>query len=124
MAYTTEEIEQRAETLMGEGLDAAKKARLNALCAAAAGEVTARLRDGVTPESAGDTFVTAAGMLALAMYMELGDAAADFSSFRAGNVSVTRRRSAVSAARLGQQAEELLREYISDSGFSFMGVKG
>jgi len=109
---------------MGESLDAAKKARLNALCSAAAGEVTARLREGVTPESAGESFITAAGMLALAMYMELGDAAEDFSSFRAGNVSVTRRRSAASAARLRQQAEELLREYISDSGFSFMGVRG
>jgi hypothetical protein len=124
LAYTTEDIEQRAETLMGESLDAAKKARLNALCSAAAGEVTARLREGVTPESAGESFITAAGMLALAMYMELGDAAEDFSSFRAGNVSVTRRRSAASAARLRQQAEELLREYISDSGFSFMGVRG
>lgn len=124
MAYTTEDIEQRAETLIGESLDAAKKARLNALCSAAAGEVTARLREGVTPESAGESFITAAGMLALAMYMELGDAAEDFSSFRAGNVSVTRRRSAASAARLRQQAEELLREYISDSGFSFMGVRG
>jgi hypothetical protein len=124
LAYTTEDIEQRAETLIGESLDAAKKARLNALCSAAAGEVTARLREGVTPESAGESFITAAGMLALAMYMELGDAAADFSSFRAGNVSVTRRRSAASAARLRQQAEELLREYISDSGFSFMGVRG
>jgi hypothetical protein len=124
LAYTTEDIEQRAETLIGESLDAAKKARLNALCSAAAGEVTARLREGVTPESAGESFITAAGMLALAMYMELGDAAEDFSSFRAGNVSVTRRRSAASAARLRQQAEELLREYISDSGFSFMGVRG
>jgi len=124
MAFSTEEIETKAETLLPGSIGDAERAALTAVCAAAQAALAARLREGVTQESLGETFTTACGLLAIAMYMELGDAAGDVSSFRAGNISVTRRRGGSSAARLRARAEELLSDWLEDRGFAFQGVDG
>ena len=124
MAFSTEEIETKAETLLPGSIGDAERAALTAVCAAAQAALAARLREGVTQESLGETFTTACGLLAIAMYMELGDAAGDVSSFRAGNISVTRRRGGTSAARLRVRAEELLSDWLEDRGFAFQGVDG
>ena len=63
MAYSTEEIETKAETLLPGGIGDGERSALTAVCAAAQAALTARLREGVTQESLGETFTTACGML-------------------------------------------------------------
>ena len=99
---------------------------LRVLCGMAEQELRPRLRRGVTAEALGDCFVQAAAMLALAFYTRLRDVD-DRASFRAGNVSVTRRGAGAvgsSADALRRQAETLLAFWLEDSGFSFRGVRG
>lgn len=102
------------------------EAALSAMCGAAAAELTSRLRDGADANDIGRPFATAAAMLALSMYIQLGECD-DWSSFKAGNVSVSRRgsgsvKSAASALR--RQAEGMLAAYLYDGGFDFRGVRG
>ena len=125
MAYTDEDIEARAEALLGGSADPAGKTALAAVCAAPRAEIGARLRDGASPESIGEAYVTACGMLAIAMCIECGEADG-ISSFSAGNVSVTRSaaRARYSAAALRGQAESLLAACLTDGGFAFLGVRG
>lgn len=125
MTCTTEDIEARAEALLGGGTTDTEKTALSAVCAAARAELAARLREGVSPEDIGETFVTACGMLAVALCMESGSVG-DVSAFSAGNVSVTRKtgETGVSAASLRKQAERMLAAYLTDSGFYFQGVRG
>jgi hypothetical protein len=125
MAYTDADIQARAEALLGGNADEERKTALGAVCAAARGEIEARLRDGASPESIGEAYVTACGMLAIAMCLE-AQGASDVASFSAGSVSVTKSasRARYSAAGLRKQAESLLAAYLADGGFAFMGVKG
>ena len=102
------------------------QAALTALCAAAEGELRSRLREGVETEEIEELFNTAADMLAVSMYTLASDADA-VSSFKAGEVSVSRRGSGSvrgSAASLRRQAETLLSAYLRDSGFVFREVRG
>lgn len=124
MAYTTSDITNRALALLGG--DAGDAAVLEKLCAAAASELESRLREGVSSDDAGERFVTAAGILALSMYIEVGGADGA-QSVRAGNVTIGRRgaRSGiVSAAALRREAEAMLSSYLRDRGFEFVGVRG
>ena len=97
---------------------------LTALCQAAAGELLSRLREGVDVESIRGSFVTAAGLLALSLYM-VAEGSGGVSAFRAGELSVSygggRKASADSLRR---QAETILAAYLQDQGFAFQGVKG
>jgi hypothetical protein len=124
MAYTVEDVETRALALLGG--DAAGGDGLRALCAAAASELESRLRAGVSSAELGDTFVTAAGILALSLYVQAGGAD-DRASVKAGSVAVSRRSGGsvrTSAAALRREAETLLAGYLSDRGFDFRGVRG
>ncbi len=124
MAYTNSDIEKKALSLIKEELPTESAEVLRAVCAAAAAELESRLRKGVTSEKIQELFVTAAGMLALSMYMELGNAQHDgVSSFSAGHLSVQLGGAAASAASLRKQAETMLSAYL-DGGFAFMGVRG
>ncbi len=125
MAYTTNDILSSALALMG-GSAPANTAGLERLCAAAAAELEARLREGVTSESIQQTFVTATGLLAMAMYADTAAAGGE-SSVRAGSVEVSKRSSGsvrASAAALRRQAEAMLSAYLADRGFDFRGVRG
>lgn len=128
MAYTTNDIKEKAITLLGESLRPGGEEVLGAVCEAAAMEIRAKLRDGVSEESLGELYVTAAGMLAIALYMEFSDSAeGGINSFSAGNLSVKLSDSngiKASAASLRQTAESMLSAYLKDSGFCFMGVDG
>lgn len=104
------------------GAEAEKKDALSALCEAASAELLNRLREGVDVESIKPLFVTAAGVLALSMYIALGDSGSY--SFKAGNLSVSSGGSAVSAHSLRQQAESILSAYLVDRGFEFRSVEG
>lgn len=98
-----------------------KTEALSALCGAASAELRARLREGVEVESIKPLFVAAAGVLALSMYIALGDEGSY--SFRAGELSVSK-NGGVSASSLRQQAESILSAYLRDCGFDFRSVKG
>ncbi len=100
----------------------ANKEILGALCEAASSELLGRLRTGTDVECIKSLFVTAAGVLALSMYIALGDSGSY--SFRAGNLSVSSGGGGVSAAMLRKQAESMLAEYIGDRGFEFRSVEG
>ncbi len=124
MAYTAEDIRIKAEALLGGTADEGRKTAVAAVCEAARAEMTARLLNGVTPEDIGETFVTACGLLAISMCIESGNG--DVASFKAGSVAVTRKGGSggISAASLRRQAEEMLKAYLADSGFAFVGVRG
>lgn len=101
---------------------------LRTLCSAAARELEHRLRDGVSPRQIRELFVTAAGVLALSMYIASGAAPAPahtLKSFRAGNLSVSCADpdEPVSAASLRRCAERMLSDFLRDEGFAFLGVR-
>ena len=109
-----------ARTLAGDDADAAV---LDAMCAAAAGELAGRLRDGISPEALGETFVRAAGVLALGMYCAVKDGNR-LKSFRAGNLSAEYADGEASPESLRMLAEQMLSAYLADRSFGFMGVRG
>ncbi|MBP3484393.1 MAG: hypothetical protein J6K00_04785 [Oscillospiraceae bacterium] len=127
MAYTNSDIENKALSLMGSELPAESAGILKAVCASAAAELESRLRKGVSSGEIQELFVTAAGMLALSMYLELAAVPGDrVGSFSAGNLSVRLDGSAVSAsaAKLRTYAEHMLAAYLDGGGFEFVGVRG
>ena len=127
MSYTNDDIKARAIMLSGREFSAEADSMLTAICEAAAAELESKLRKGVSSETLGETFVTAAGILALAMCMELESGTEDeISAFRAGEISVNLRQNGVkaSAASLRRAAEGMLSAYLESGGFSFMGVEG
>lgn len=127
MAYTNSDIENKALSLAGAGLPAESAGILKAVCSSAAAELESRLRKGVSSEEIQELFVTAAGVLALSMYMELDGVSKErMGSFSAGNVSVKLDGGAVSAsaATLRRHAESMLAAYLDSGGFGFVGVRG
>ena len=70
----TEEILEKAEVLVGRELDEKETALLQEMCAAAAQELEQRLRQGVKPEDIQSAFVSAAGVLALSLYIQVASA--------------------------------------------------
>lgn len=97
------------------GLDEAPEA-LRAFCRAAEATLRGRLRADAHCDE--DSFLCAAAMLAAGNY--LSAASAGVGSFTAGTISVS--RSGADAAGLIRQAEEILRPYLKDDGFAFLGV--
>lgn len=118
--YETE-IYSFAEGSLGGDCD--KQETLNALCAAASTEILSRLREGVKAEDIKETFVTAAGVLALSMYIALGEGGGNY-SFKAGNLSVSQSGGESKADALRRQAESILAHYLVDQGFDFRSVEG
>ena len=114
------EILSFAETLAG---DSADTELLTAMCAAAASELEARLREGVSVQALGSTFQMAAGVLAVSMYCAVGQPE-QVKSFKAGNVSVDYGGGKATPESLRSVAEAMLAAYLKDRGFDFMGVRG
>lgn len=114
-----DEIYSFALSGLGEETD---RGALEKLCRAASSELLSRLRQGVDPESIKPLFICASGVLALSMYSALG-LGGEY-SFRAGNISVSRRTSGSQADVLRAQAEAMLSEYLADRGFEFRSVEG
>ena len=123
----TEEILEKAEVLVGRELDEKETALLQEMCAAAARELEQRLRQGVSPQDIQSAFVSAAGVLALSLYIQVGSAGEEETNLKLGDVSVQRRGAGTartSANTLRKQAEAMLAAYLEDQGFSFRGVRG
>ena len=95
---------------------------LPALCKVAGAELLSSLRQGVSPEEIREQFVSAAGVLALSMYIAVDDSRV--SSFRAGNLSVSTVSGQADADSLRALAETMLASYLTDQGFAFLGVEG
>ena len=114
------EILSFAETLAG---DSADTELLTAMCAAAASELEARLREGVSVQALGSTFQIAAGVLAVSMYCAVWQPE-QVKSFKAGNVSVDYGGGKATPESLRSVAEAMLAAYLKDRGFDFMGVRG
>lgn len=94
---------------------------LSLLCAAAAEELKGRLKPDVTVEECGDAFALAAAWLALArLYEGEGD---EVERLTAGDVTIQRRDSEYRRKALILQAEQVMKPYIKDEGFTFMGVR-
>ena len=122
--FLKDEILAAAKNLLGER--AGNEAALEAMCGAAEDEFLSRLREEAVLTDIRERFIGASAVLAMSLYMQIGDSE-DWSSFRAGNVSVSRRGSGSarsSASALRKQAESMLSGCLEDNGFDFRGVCG
>ncbi len=123
----TEKIYEKAELLTNRTLTEGERLVLLEMCACAGEELAGRLRAGVAPGDIQTAFVAAAGVLALSLYIQLGDGGQETSSLKLGDVSLQRRSAGAvrtSAASLRRQAETMLEAWLEDRGFAFCGVRG
>ncbi len=95
---------------------------LRALCQAAEDELNGWLRDGVTAEDCGQCFVLAGAWLALAGREVAEDDGVE--SFTAGDVTLRQGDRKARGQALRMQARQVMRPYLRDEGFSFLGVRG
>ena len=96
--------------------------RLEMLCAAAVGELEGRLRDGVTREDCGEAFPRAAAWIALED-LGTGGRVDGVESFTAGGLTI-RRGGQGGGGQLRRRGLELMKPYLKDEGFFFLGVPG
>ena len=118
---TAQRIFEAAAALAGE-LTAQQEKMLEALCGASLSSLSARLRAGLTPEDCGETFVTAAALMALASLANCADEVPT-EQITAGDFTIRKGASSrEKAARcLTEQAEGMMVPYFKDR-FSFRGV--
>ena len=114
-----EQVFAQAAALAGE-LDAQQGDMLNALCAASAASLAARLREGITPEDCRADFVAAASLFALAALNEAAGLGG-IEEFKAGDLTVKRSGADAASRCLHSQARQLMAPYLKDS-FAFLGV--
>ena len=117
----TEEVFAQAVLLAGE-LSEAQTELLKLLCAAAVSSLSARLKEGLTPENCKENFLAAASLNALAG-LNCAETESGIQEFRAGDLTVKQgnTRQDMAARDLRQQAETLMGPYLKDR-FSFVGV--
>ena len=117
-----EQVFARAVRMAGK-LDNRQTELLRILCDVSAEALTARLKEGLTPADCGESFLTAAGLYALA---DLCIVAEDLQvrEFKAGDLTVKQDQNRDPEAvcrRLQKQGESLMAPYLKDR-FSFAGV--
>ena len=95
---------------------------LRTLCAAAAEELTALLRPGLTVDDCGGAFPLAAAWMALGALQTAGGD--DVERLTAGDVTIQRSDSAQRRAALRLQAQQVMKPYLKDESFLFRGVAG
>ncbi len=110
-----------AQAVQLSGVDEpAQEQLLMLLCQGAVGSLTARLREGLTPEDCKADFVAAASLYALAALSET-DALTDLKHFQVGDITIKRSGGSAAARCLRSQAELMMSPYLKDR-FAFMGV--
>ena len=127
MAYTNQDVESKARQMLGYSPLAESGRALRSVCDSAAAELESRLRAGVKSSDIEELFVSAAGVLAISLYLELEYIPNEkIDSFTAGDLSVKLREGtkAQSAATLRKRAESMLSAYLDCGGFEFTGVAG
>lgn len=93
---------------------------LNALCAASTSSLTARLKQGLTPEDCKADFVAAASLYALSALETTADL--DLAAeFKAGDLTVKRSGGSAASQCLYTQAQLMIAPYLEDC-FAFLGV--
>ena len=106
--------------------DENERETLALLCTAEEKALEERLREGVCKEECEDAFICAAAFLAAAALESARAGGEEFSSLRAGDLTVTKRSSDEGSKRLSllrEQAWALMRPYTTDGGFCFRGVE-
>lgn len=122
-----EKVYQKAELMLNRTLTEKERLMLLEMCDCAGEELEGRLRAGVDPDDIESTFVKAAGILALSLYIQLWEGDQGVSNLKLGDVSLQRRSAGearVSASSLRQCAEGMLGAWLEDRGFAFYGVRG
>ncbi|MBQ9148294.1 MAG: hypothetical protein IJX69_01880 [Oscillospiraceae bacterium] len=109
----------QAVLLAGE-LTQRQRSILEALCMAATATLSARLRDGLTPEDCKADFIAAASLMALAALNGVDDDAR-VEQITAGDLTVKKGSRDAAANCLRSQAELMIMPYLKDR-FSFLGV--
>lgn len=97
---------------------------LGIYCEAAEQALTARLKPGITPADCETTFIAAAALMAVGMYVSMLWMTEGVKSYSAGSVSVTMNEVIGADNELRQQAEIMMAPYINDEKFAFRSVKG
>ena len=100
--------------------DESEKSMLRMICTAQEESLVRALKEGVAKEDCESAFICAAAFLSAAAGGE------EFSSLRAGDLTVTKRSSDEGSKRLSllrEQAWALMRPYTTDGGFCFRGVE-
>lgn len=102
-----------------------EKPLLEAMCTAAAADLTRRLRDGVKPEDCRDSFPCAAALLAAGGLLACRSGG-DVEQFSVGDVSVRTGGSqgCETAAAMRRQAAAMMAGFCGDDEFAFLGVRG
>ena len=115
-----DQVFAQAALLAGQ-LEGEQKDILHALCMASTTALTARLRDGLTPDDCKADFIAAASLFALASLNGVKNAGS-LEQFSAGDLTVRPSGNADAASNcLRNQAELMIAPYLKDR-FSFMGV--
>lgn len=114
-----EQVFAQAALLAGD-LDSRQTDLLNILCAVSTSSLTARLREGLTPDDCKADFVAAASLFALAA-MNAVDDESDVAEFKAGDLTVKRNGTDTASRCLQNQAELMIAPYLKDR-FTFVGV--
>ena len=120
-----DEIYDCVESLLGYDITDQQVTIVRTVCEAAESELLKRIKQGVSIETIKPLFISAAGILALSMYMQL-DGVEEITAFSAGNLSISKRTQeqiSASAHALRKQAEAMLASYLIDNGFDFRGVQ-
>lgn len=115
-----EQVYAQAVLLAGQ-LETVQANVLDTLCTAVTVSLTARLRDGLTPEDCKADFIAAASLFALAALNQVKEE--NLEQITAGDLTIRRSAGYTDAASncLRNQAELMIMPYLKDS-FSFRGV--
>ena len=103
-----------------------EKPLLEAMCTAAAADLTRRLRDGVKPEDCRDSFPCAAALLAAGGLLACRSGG-DVEQFSVGAVTVQNgggSQGCEAAAAMRRQAAAMMAGFCGDDQFAFLGVRG
>ena len=114
-----EQVFAQAALLAGQ-LDTKQMDTLDALCAASTASLSARLKEGLTPDDCKADFIAAASLFALAALNGV-DELSRTEQVKIGDVTMTRGSSDVASNCLRNQAELMIAPYLKDR-FTFMGV--
>lgn len=115
----TEQVYAQSLLLAGE-LSRQQCDILNVLCRSSVAALTARLREGLTPEDCKADFIAAASLLALSALNGVGEESA-VEQITAGDLTIKTGNRDAAANCLRTQAELMMTPYLQDR-FSFLGV--
>ncbi len=114
-----EQVFAHAVLLAGE-LNGHETDMLNALCAASASSLEARLKKGIRPGDCKADFIAAASLYALSALGSV-NSMEQVAEFRAGDLTVKKGGASAASNCLRNQADMVIAPYLEDR-FAFLGV--